>query len=327
MVWRPRSVRARYSLRALLVFITLFMLWGGYHTNRSWKERQAEEILRQRGATFGYGQYPTKGNVAERLIGAYWRFAGTLWGERNITIVHYQGSLDAKAADALLSLPSLKSLYLSSSPQRTSEENYRLLKSLKPWPATAKLPPGFLREIIAKCEPTNLDLQEWVLSDDECQALADRHVLLPVSLCGCAISEENLAKLITQPGRQSLNFAYCDVTGSALKGHPGSPTLEHLHSSGTRVGHDFARFIAKCPRIKELAADHQGVDDAFVELLGPHPSLRAISLQNSRVTEKCFSDIQRMPAVELVIFPRETISREALMRLRTAQPKIVAGHQ
>jgi hypothetical protein len=30
MAW-PKSIRWRYSLRALFVFITVFMLWGGYH--------------------------------------------------------------------------------------------------------------------------------------------------------------------------------------------------------------------------------------------------------------------------------------------------------
>jgi hypothetical protein len=48
-------LRLRYSLRALLVFLTLFMLWGGYHTNRGWRERQAETLLTSAGARLERG--------------------------------------------------------------------------------------------------------------------------------------------------------------------------------------------------------------------------------------------------------------------------------
>src|SRR5688500_8487991 len=110
-----RLFRFRYSLRALLVFITLFALWGGYHANRGWKERRASAVLRRYGATFRWAD----STYAQGWLGlpktGYWLLVGTLWGDTRIGNVQVFCPLNDELADALASLPALEQLYLAQS--------------------------------------------------------------------------------------------------------------------------------------------------------------------------------------------------------------------
>jgi hypothetical protein len=77
-----RLLRFRYSLRALLVFITLLALWGGYHANRGWKEGRAVAVLLEHGADVTYWSTDWRLRPFGFIPSAYWGLVGWLWGDR-----------------------------------------------------------------------------------------------------------------------------------------------------------------------------------------------------------------------------------------------------
>src|SRR5262245_34071865 len=100
-----RKIRVRYTLRSLLVFITLFALWGGYHANRGWKERRAVEVLRKHGAQLGWGASLQGGGMVSLATGAYSLMVGAIWGDHCVGEVQVLAPLDGEIADALAELP------------------------------------------------------------------------------------------------------------------------------------------------------------------------------------------------------------------------------
>src|SRR3954454_11292929 len=100
MSW-PRSLRFRYSLRALAIFLTLFCLWGGYHANRGWRERHAERVLFRHGASIEYWTGESRSFVIGTPLRLYWKLVGWLWGDRLIRSIAVTGPLDSDMIAAL----------------------------------------------------------------------------------------------------------------------------------------------------------------------------------------------------------------------------------
>jgi len=169
-MWRPRSLRVRFTLRALFVFITLFMLWGGYHTNRGWKERAAENVLTKRGASCQYAKQTIEGDLIQRVAAVYGRVVQILWRERAVTYVSLDASLDAEVVEALASLPNLKSLWIS--PEKPNAEQGQLMKDGKALKPKEAVPNGALERILGACPLRQLAISGWVLSDSDCQRIS-----------------------------------------------------------------------------------------------------------------------------------------------------------
>jgi hypothetical protein len=324
MFWRPRSLRLRYTLRALLVFITLFMLWGGYHTNRSWKERAAEDVLKARGASFEYATHSFDGTLSEKAAAAYAMLIETVWQDRSIRSVRLLAPLDAEVVGALCVLTQLKSLTTCPS-ERTSEAYARVLsgKALSP---TESMPNGALERIQRSCPLQQLIIGSWVLSDGDCLAIASCPTITHLEISGSRVSEQGLARLICKPGLRWFSFEFCDVTGSGLAKQPGSPTLERLYCGVAPVSNALAAFVSRSQNIKELAVRNCASSDNFVRALGPHPNLQELSLGSTKVTDDALVQIERMPALIYVGLPGATVSTESVARLQQARPRLRIDH-
>src|SRR5688500_5561531 len=100
--------RLQFTLRAFLVFIALFMLWGGFHTNRSWKERAAAAALREEGMACSGGPELSGTGLMSNLKFSYDNVIHFLWREPYITDVTGCSTLEPAVAEAIASLPHLK---------------------------------------------------------------------------------------------------------------------------------------------------------------------------------------------------------------------------
>jgi hypothetical protein len=313
----------RYSLRGLLIFITLFMLWGGYHTNRSWKERAAEEVLNRRGASIEYATLSFQGSFAERVSAAYAMLVETVWQDRSASRVMLLGRLDTEAVDALCMLSHLRALTIEPS-QRTHAE-YSRIRSGQALP-TEPMPQDALERILDNCPITELTVGCWTLSDVDCHTIASCPSVKYLAVDGSILSEKGLARLMSKPGLVWFTFGFCNATGNALANEPGSPTLEKLYCGNAPVSTELAVFVSRSPNIKELAVRQCAASDEFVHMLGPHPSLMALSLGATTVTDECLDDFVRMPSLTIVELPGLTVSPEAVARLRLAKPALQISH-
>jgi len=67
-MWRPRSLRVRFTLRTLFVFITVLCIWAGLHAHRASTLHRIEQVLARHHATVRYG----RADRSEGLRGALW---------------------------------------------------------------------------------------------------------------------------------------------------------------------------------------------------------------------------------------------------------------
>src|SRR4030095_4658115 len=156
-MWRPRSLRLRSTLRALLVFITLFMLWGGYHANRAWRNRAAENILRRHGAQFSHVRAGAPRTALDRVEYAYRNVAAMVWGDRPVTAVHTHSRLEGELVNAICDLPGLDSLRISAGGDFDLDEYDR----------RQAIPPGALKRILSERAISSLDIIGGNLANED----------------------------------------------------------------------------------------------------------------------------------------------------------------
>jgi len=309
MPW-PKSFRWRYSLRALLVFITLFMLWGGYHAGRSWPERRAELVVRPWEAVLHRG--PARPNS---LLGypvyAYQKLVQVLWGERFITHVTLCVEPKPEAVEAIAALPNLQGLSMYRPPTDIREGMPRIA-----------VPDGSIQRILAKRPLRALELEGADLGERDLRAIAGHHSLQRVSLSHANLSEEDLAAMASSPELTHLWFSHCNVTGAKLTSAPGSPLLHSVQCAESPVAIEFAAFLGRCPNLQRLSIQCEAIDDKFVAALGPHPSVQFLNLGMTKVTERSLNTIAQMPSLQYVVLPREGISLAAMERLQKMRPKV-----
>lgn len=328
-MWRPRSLRVRYTLRALFVFITLFMLWGGYHTNRGWKEREAERILGRHHSGCGYGPKKVGSGWISELRFAYLKLVQLVWRERFITQAMVNAPPEGEVLDAILALPHLEGLSLNPAPSTKEEQELYAEKRIVE--AKDKMPAGALERIIARRPLRVLELTTWILSDDDCRAIAECQSLEYLGLFGSQCSEEALAKLVTLPRLRHLRMSHCPVTGAGLASVPGSHSLQVIDCPHAPVGREFAAFVGRSPAVTTLTVWSDSVADDFVAALGSHPSLCHLTLISPCLTDRSALTLQQLPSLQGVAIGPGTVAKlpdgfvtsAAKDRLRAAKPGLV----
>lgn len=308
-MWRPRSLRLRYTLRALLVFITLFMLWGGYHANRSWHEHRCERILLRGGlATLGR----ETGSDELWIVRQYRALVRALWKERYITSVSINADLTNEEAEAIASLPHLRSLWLR--PRRFSVAERRELKEFfRPTQVTSSA----LQTILSRQALIGLDVSGCNLQREDYVAVGQNMSIQCLRLNSTNVTDEDVTALLSLPNLREIGLARTRVTGSGLESIPGSMTLVAINCDGTPAGRQIAAFAAKCPHLTILSATHESVDDAFVRELEGHPNLVNLSI-GSAVTDDIVESIKTIPNLEWLQVRGATLSPEAKSRLKDA---------
>jgi hypothetical protein len=305
----PKSLRWRYSLRTLLVFITLFMLWGGYHAGRSWPERRAELVVRPWEVVLHRGPSPPN-RLVRYPVYAYQRLVQVLWGERFIGHVTLCVEPKPEAVEAIAALPNLKGLSV-----------YRRSTATGDVPRIT-IPDGSIECILAKRQLCTLELATADLGARDLRAIARHHSLESVSLSHAKLSDEDLAAMARSPELGLLRFSHCNVTGANLASAPGSTVLHSIECAEAPLGLEFAGFIGRCPNLRYLSIRCDTIDDKCVAALGPHASLQLLDLGRTKVTERSFNTIAQMPSLRYVVLPREGVSPSAMQRLQKTRPDV-----
>jgi hypothetical protein len=221
----PRSFRFRFTLRALLVLVTLFCVWAGYHSNRAWRERQSEAILKEYGALYGGRKLTVNMSWPQRLGESYRRMVAPLWGDRSIHSVTIRRGLEPEAAEALAMLPSLETLILESRDRyserkRAESQGHR---ERRVFPPKSRMTEGALARALSNPSIRQLFLSDWILSADDCGALGAHQNLKTVEFTRCEISEEGLCAILELNRLERISFSQCDVTGAQIACVPGFP--------------------------------------------------------------------------------------------------------
>jgi hypothetical protein len=294
----PRFLRFRFSLRALLVFLTLFGLWGGYHANHGWKERRAVEVLRIHDAGWSslYSDDPHDRWYRTRLI--YEAIVRKIWREQFLDRVSLRSTggltwADDEVLDALDDIPNLDRIELA--PSRVSTEQKERLYRKGVWTEKVRMPDGALRRVLGNRQLKELELFGWILSDEDCSVVGQHESLMGLSVEACELSEDGFAKLMTLPRLRGVIASYCNVTGCRLESAHGSQSLKNVRVERSPVGPGFAMWLGSCPNIELLHIHSDSVNDEFIANLGPHPSLSDLGLGSANITDSGYANYAKMP--------------------------------
>src|SRR5262245_23720068 len=168
-MWRPKSLRLRYTLRALLVFITLFMVWGGHHANRAWRNHAIENVLRRHGASFSHVRASTPTTALDHLARTYRKIAEFVWRDLPVTALDTPAHLDSELVDAICDLPELDSLRISATAAEVAIDTTGRRPSV---------PAGALRRILTERSISSLHINGCDLASEDVLALASHRSLV-----------------------------------------------------------------------------------------------------------------------------------------------------
>jgi hypothetical protein len=313
-----RLLRFRYSLRALLVFITLFALWGGYHANRSWQERNAVEVLRLHGGRFlQRGHYGGLDPLTQ--AGEYYRqLIQFIWGQPCICIAEISAELEPDVVDALRRLPYLEMLTLRAPSCGRLD---RTTREALPCPLSQP-PAGALKRLLRKRNLHNLKLDHWILSDDDVRAIRKHKYLTVLYLESVTMSEDAFATLFGLPHLHNLYLQDCPITGNKLADAPASTSLRSFHSEHTPLAKEFALYVARLRRIEDLNLRGSAIDDSFVDALGGHPTLLSTALYETSISPRAIRVLEEMPLLHSVHLPSHLEGHPAVDRVESARPKL-----
>jgi hypothetical protein len=312
---RPRSIRWRYTLRGFFVVLTLFCIWAGVHAGPAWKERRALAILQRHDCQLI--PQPDRGNrnLWSYLSTAYNQSGGALWGQRFNWGVSVSDRLEPDLVEALALIPDIEVLSLQPS---------ELPGGARHQPQEAiPLPEGALTKILSTHELKYLYIEGFLLSAEDFDMIAAHPSVEVLSICGTTIGEDSLAKLVALPRLISLTLERnTPLQGAKLTTVPGSTSLKGIGCNGTRLGRDFAAYVARCPNVQTLDVGSPSIDDEFLAQLAGHAALEGLDLLDCNVTDASITPIGSLPALKWVSLPRGGVSANGMLNLKLAKPKL-----
>jgi hypothetical protein len=303
---RKFRFRFRYTLRALLVLITLAAMWCGYHSYRARSERAALLVLNANGVKVTLD--PHKSNAEKLSFSAvYHRTVGEYWGERFVSSIEVTTTMKPSIAHSLSSLPYLRVLHIIGSQSQGSR---------------CKLPDGTLRPILRNCDLSTLTLTHCDICASDLDSLSQEKTLRILDLSNTNLSEDELVTIITLPSLESFTFSDCSVSGRNLVSAPGSQSLTDVNCMNTPVSTEFAAFVGRSHNLVILALSHPSIDDEFIEALGPHPALNSLWLSESSITDASIPYFEQMKALEFLTVGQERFTIEGARELRASKPDL-----
>lgn len=304
MPW-PRFLRFRYSLRALLVLLTLFALWGGYHTNRAMNERRCVVVLLRHGAEVEYSS-----SMA---------FSQSFWNERLVSSVHITSNLEEEVIEALATLADPKTISIDSPQLSDPKQHSSFHRVISP---NTWAPEGAIERILAKHELTSISLSGFSLTDSAFTAISQHRSLKSLTFWTVNVSEDALARLLVLPCLVKLDLRGCPVEGVNLASVPGSPTLRKVDTTVSPVCPEFAAFLRRCPNLKSLFVSffHKSSGDDFLAELGPHPSLSQLWIVGPGISDKSVPLLEQLPALRSLT--ADGLTTEGRLRLTKSRPNL-----
>jgi|GEM_PF-3789038 hypothetical protein len=316
-MWRPRSLRLRYTLRALLVFITLFMLWGGYHANRAWRNRAAENILRRHGAQFSHVRSRVPRTALDHVGYAYRTIAEVVWGDRDITAVYTGSHLENEVVDAICDLPELDSIRISGTGREVAFDRSGRPSGQRMRPA---VPRGALKRILTERVISSLDINGCDLASEDILAIASHRSIAVLGFNDTNLSDDHLAMLVDLACLSRLRFNQADLTGSSVGEQPGSKSLESVDCGNSPVTVEFAKYLSHCKRLTRLHVAHASIDDDFVEQLRRHEALARLSVVGTAISDSSIRAFSEMPQLAELDTRRTRVTASGVKSLKSLRP-------
>jgi hypothetical protein len=262
----------------MLVLVTLFCVWGGFHSERAQRERRAAAILRERGATL-----VGRGRSLANPIGWYEAATKAVWGEQFLFYAVVRADMTDEEAAAVASLPHLTHLHV-----RPFEQRLNLNK-------LPQMAPGTLARILGDSQLEELAILNAKASPGDCDAICRHETLKMLVLAGIDLSGGQFAQLLELPKLETLEIARGTIAMEAPVTFVSSTTLHTIELASVRVNRHVATALGRCRGLRQLLVLDPSVNDEFIHELRSHPSLEALGIPLAEITDACVVDLASCP--------------------------------
>ena len=268
----PRRRWLRFSLRSLLILITVLSIWLGVKVNQARRQKDAVAALRGLGATVYYEHQRHAGRFntfdAEKVLdvpGWLRELAGDDFFQ-SVVCVQFSRSARPVTNDDLAHLAALP---------RLESLNFLDVAGAVTDAGLANLPrPDRLVCLIA---------QGTLIGDETLKRLADSTRLEVLHLDRTRVTEQGLRSLGEMTALRALSLADTRLDDSAIEAITDLPWLAALSLDGTQVTDAGLAHLARCKRLTSISLNNTAVSDAGVMHLAGLLQLGSLSLQRTQV--------------------------------------------
>jgi Leucine Rich repeat len=259
----------RFSLRTLLVVMTVLCVWLGFKVNAARRQKEAVEAIIKAGGTvtFGYQCVPVRGNP------------------------------DALALDpnALPNAPAWLRTCLGDDFFRTADEvilNGRAISD-EDLAQTMNLP-GIWYLFLTDVKVVRVDSDnQRLIQDADLVGLGQLGELRRLALGKADINGFGLASLVNLKHLKSLNVVNTHVDDSGMEYIGRIVPLADLNVGGTRISDSGLKQLRSLTNLKALNLDDTDISDAGLEYLKVLTNLTNLDLSGTRVTTQGIRELQK----------------------------------
>jgi internalin A len=259
---RPRWFR--FSLRALLVVVTVFCVWLGLETNRAFKQAAAVKRIKELG---GYLQFDYERDDHDKEIPN-----AEPWAPKWLRTV--------ASEDFFRRVHTLDFSIIGRSPEPT----IKLEQTNEAMKIVASLPDLVILEIGGNDQ----------LVDAHLANLGDCRKLSTLYLYWTNVTGPGLRHLANLRSLESLSLSNAPLTDEGLRHLINLPRLRWLQLSGTRITDAGLAHLSNLKTLEELQLSNTDVTDAGLVHLQQLTKLKQLSLSGTNVTSDGVAHLQKL---------------------------------
>jgi Leucine-rich repeat (LRR) protein len=278
---RPKRRWYQYSLRTLLIIVTLFAVacsWFAVKLQQARRQREAVEAIVKLGGWVAYDyQLDASGNIWQGMEPAGPAWLRKILGDDFFRTVVYAQPKDDASMLILKDLSEIRRLDLRNS--QVTDTGMTVIKDLKrlQWLAIRHLPISDIGLINLQglYQLQFLDMGDTKVTDEGIKYLKDLSQLQSLDLWNIRITDKGLEQLNRLSQLQTLALNFSLVTDNGIKNLSAMTHLQKLDLRGTQVSDAGLEYLRRLPQLKEICLASTKVTDAgFQDLQKALPTLK-----------------------------------------------------
>lgn len=273
----------RFSVRGLLLAVTVLCVWLAWHVDRGNRQRDAAAAVRETG---GAALYDYEADIYD----SGYSFSNCL--REPSTWERIEGQIGREYCNDVVIVDFT-----------FAEEAGKGIESLDGFPR--------LRWLHAPGES---------ITDDSLDHIAEQSRLEQLHLRGASITDDGLQSICRLRRLSHLSVAECDIGDVGVRHIAAIRSLRHLNLCGTRITDAGLRLLRELPSLEALVLRDTDITDAGIGHLAAMRQLHKLSLEGTRITNAAIDTLKTLPSLDYVALDDTAVTSAAAEELARAFP-------
>jgi len=320
----------RYSLRTMLVAVTLLCVWLGAVVNPARRQRQTVEKLREStGRAFIRYDYEDRGSTNPRAPDWLRRLLGDDYFHDVVSLTWLHFHADEVTPDDLVDLPKLRDLTLREMP--ITDEGLQKLARLRRLESlcidtgnSRDITDHGLEHLSSLIELENLTVRSIQITGEGLRPLTALKKLRSLSLRSDSISLRGLEIVVQFTNLDSLRISSNNLTDEGLRALAKLEGLTNLWVEGNNITDEGLKHIARLSNLQQLTVNSRGITDAGLAHLAPLSKLLELDVLHRRpsYTERGVEQLHaQLPKLTVKYDVMDPVSGQPVGRRLAPAPK------